>query len=94
MLWYTTAANRKVIFIEEENAMNNIWITADAHLATVFKFVPFEDNPDFIIHEIVTGPLHARLIPIDIFDETLVPERLFYWSPEKKYHFRTNLLQN
>lgn len=72
LLWY--AAGQQV--------RNLIFITADVHFASVFRYQPFEEFPEFQPIEIVTGPLHAGLFPNREFDETLRPTRLFYYGPD------------
>lgn len=57
---------------------NVVWITTDVHFATVLRYIPFDDAPDFVIHEIVAGPLQAGQFPKKELDPTLHPERLFF----------------
>jgi alkaline phosphatase D len=58
-----------------------VWITTDVHFAEAFRYTPFQDDPDFVVHEIATGPLNAGIFPNRSFDETLVPEQLAFYGP-------------
>jgi alkaline phosphatase D len=58
-----------------------VWITTDVHFATGFRYRPFPDAPDFVVHEIASGPLAAGMFPKDDLDRTLRPERLFMHGP-------------
>lgn len=64
------------------NIRNLIFITADVHFATAFRYRPFDAYPDFSFHEFVVGPLNAGLFPGRDVDDTLKPERLFFYGPE------------
>ena len=68
-------------FMQERGIDNNVWITTDVHFAEGFRYVPFPDDPGFVVHEVATGPLNAGIFPIFDFDETLNPERLFFFGP-------------
>jgi len=69
-------------FMQAEGIDNTVWITTDVHFGEVFRYLPFPDDPAFRVHEVVTGPLNAGIFPIPSFDETLNPERLFFFGPE------------
>lgn len=69
-------------FLRDNDIHNNLWITTDVHFASVFRYTPFGDSPDFTAHEAVVGPLNAGLFPKDEFDTTFNPERLFFFGPE------------
>jgi alkaline phosphatase D len=58
-----------------------VWITTDVHFATGFRYRPFPDAPDFVVHEIASGPLAAGMFPKDDLDRTLRPKRLFMHGP-------------
>jgi alkaline phosphatase D len=60
---------------------NLVWIGTDVHFATVFRYAPFADAPEFRFLELLTGPLNAGLFPNSRFDPTLGPQRLFYYAP-------------
>jgi alkaline phosphatase D len=60
---------------------NLVFVSADVHFATGFRFVPFPEAPDFVVHELVAGPLQAALFPNLELDPTLHPERLFFHGP-------------
>lgn len=62
---------------------NLVFLTTDAHLAAAFKYVPFAEHPDFVVHELVTGPLNAGLFSAPRYDATLNPERLFYFAADE-----------
>lgn len=59
-----------------------VFVTTDVHFASAFRYVPFEDTPGFVVHELVVGPASAGLFPTRALDETLRPERLFFHGPE------------
>ncbi|MCC7538994.1 MAG: alkaline phosphatase D family protein, partial [Deltaproteobacteria bacterium] len=61
---------------------NMLWISTDAHFGAGFRYRPFAEDPAFVVHEIITGPLNAALFPSDRLDSTLRPERLFHHGPE------------
>jgi len=63
---------------------NLVFITADVHFATGFRYQPFANHPDFHFHEFVTGPLNAGLFPNRDVDDSLNPERLFFHGPESE----------
>jgi len=58
-----------------------VWLTTDVHFATGFRYRPFADAPDFVVHEIASGPLAAGMFPKDDLDPTLRPVRLFLHGP-------------
>ncbi len=68
-------------FARARRVRNLVWITTDVHFAQVLRYRPFGD--DFVLHEVVTGPLSAGLYPNRDLDPTLRPERLFFHGPEK-----------
>jgi alkaline phosphatase D len=57
-----------------------VWITTDAHFASVFRYRPFPGSA-FTVHEMVTGPLHAMAARVEGFDDSFGPERLFLHAP-------------
>lgn len=61
---------------------NLVFVTADVHFATGFRYRPFTRHPEFSFHEFVVGPLNAGLFPNLDFDKTLNPERLFFYGPD------------
>lgn len=61
---------------------NMLWITTDAHFAAGFRHRPFPEDPAFVVHEVITGPMNAGLFPSMRLDTTLRPERLFHFGPE------------
>ncbi len=63
---------------------NLLWLAADVHFATGLTMRPFDDAPDFVFHELIVGPLNAGLFPSRSLDETLNPERLFFYGPEDR----------
>ena len=58
-----------------------VWITTDVHFAEAFRYRPFADEPGFVVHELVTGPLNAGIFPIRDVDSTLSPEVLSFYGP-------------
>jgi alkaline phosphatase D len=69
-------------FMQDRGIDNSIWITTDVHFAEVFRYRPFGEDPSFTVHELATGPLNAGIFPNHDFDQTLNPERLFFYAPE------------
>ncbi len=63
---------------------NLIWITTDVHFASVQRYRPFPLYPEFVLHEVATGPLNAGVFPTDQLDESFHPERLFRWPPQSE----------
>ena len=59
-----------------------VWLTTDVHFGEAFRYTPFADDPDFRVHEIVTGPMNAGIFPTRDFDTTLSPERLAFVGPD------------
>ena len=68
-------------FMVGRGIVNTVWITTDVHFAEVFRYRPFAASPEFIVHELATGPLNAGIFPNAAFDTTLNPERLFGPDP-------------
>jgi alkaline phosphatase D len=58
-----------------------IWITTDIHFAEAFRYAPFPDDPDFVVHEIATGPMNSGIFPNRAFDPSLNPESLAFYGP-------------
>jgi alkaline phosphatase D len=73
---------RRILEQLRENRVRGIvFLTTDVHFATGFRYRPFPDDPEFDLHEIVTGPMHAGLVPLQHFDSTFAPTRLFSFAP-------------
>lgn len=68
--------------MRDARVANLVWLAADVHFASGFRFRPFADSPEFVIHEFVTGPLNAGLFASRDLDVTMNPERLFFHGPE------------
>jgi alkaline phosphatase D len=68
-------------FMAENGVDNPVWITTDVHFAEAFRYTPFPEHPDFVVHEIATGPLNAGIFPNRDVDPTLNPEVLFFHGP-------------
>jgi alkaline phosphatase D len=68
-------------FAQQAGIDDLVWITTDVHFAEAFRYTPFADDPDFVVHEIATGPMNAGIFPNRDFDTTLVPERLAFFGP-------------
>jgi alkaline phosphatase D len=68
-------------FAHDQGVRNLLWITADVHFATGFCHRPIDADPDYAVHELVTGPLSAGFFPTWELDRTLRPERLFLFGP-------------
>lgn len=67
-------------FMQQHGMHNVAFLTTDVHFAEVFRFTPFNDAPDFQVYEFVTGPINAGVFPNRSFDDTLNPERLFFFG--------------
>ncbi|MFK7887750.1 MAG: alkaline phosphatase [Gammaproteobacteria bacterium] len=61
-----------------------VWLSADVHFATGFELHPLPHQPDFVVTELIVGPLSAGIFPTDAMDTTFSPTRLFYHAPEKE----------
>jgi alkaline phosphatase D len=68
-------------FMDERGITNPVWITTDVHFAEAFRYRPFPASPDFVVHELATGPLNAGIFPNAAFDPTLNTEVLFGPDP-------------
>jgi alkaline phosphatase D len=68
-------------FMEQRGMLNTVWITTDVHFAEAFRYRPFPENPQFVVHELATGPLNAGIFPTRNFDLTLNPEVLSFFGP-------------
>jgi alkaline phosphatase D len=68
-------------FMREQGLYNNLWITTDVHFAAAFRYIPYADDPSFKVYEFISGPLSAGLFPNPRYDQTLKPERLFFYGP-------------
>jgi alkaline phosphatase D len=81
----TTGYERELLdilrFMEEHGIRSSVWITTDVHFGEAFRYVPFADDPDFTVYELVTGPMNAGIFPTTDFDATLNPERLAFFGP-------------
>lgn len=60
---------------------NYVWITTDVHFGAAFRYRPFADDAQFVLHEVVSGPLNAGVFPQEAYDRTLGTERLFKYGP-------------
>lgn len=67
-------------FMKDNKMYNNLWITTDVHFAEAFRYTPFQDDPAFQVHELVTGPINAGVFPNRNFDTTLGTESLFFFG--------------
>lgn len=61
---------------------NVVFLTTDVHFATGLRYRPFPETGDFTVYEFSAGPLGAMLLPNHALDETLHPERLFFFGPD------------
>src|SRR5215208_2522716 len=81
----TTGCERELLeilgFMRTHGVRNSVWITTDVHFAEGFRYVPFGGDPDFAVHELVTGPMNAGIFPTTDFDTTLNPTRLAFFGP-------------
>jgi alkaline phosphatase D len=58
-----------------------LFIGADARFGAAFRYQPFPERPEFIVHELVAGPLSAGVNGTSEFDLDLGAERLFQHAP-------------
>ena len=81
----TTGYERELLdilgFMHTHNIRNTVWITTDVHFAEAFRYVPFAQDPSFVVHELVTGPMNAGIFPTMDFDTTLNPVREIFFGP-------------
>ena len=68
-------------FMRDQGIDNPVWITTDVHFAEDFRYVPFPQDADFVVHEFVTGPMNAGIFPTANVDPTLNPQVLFGPAP-------------
>jgi alkaline phosphatase D len=68
-------------FMQASGIRNTVWITTDVHFAEAFRYVPFTDDPGFVVYQLVTGPMNAGIFPTAAYDTTLNPEVLFGPAP-------------
>ncbi len=68
---------------------NLVFLSTDVHFASVLRYRPFPEQPDFVFHEFITGPMQAGLYPERRLDPTFRPERLFFHGPEGRAKPRT-----
>jgi alkaline phosphatase D len=68
-------------FMAGSGIQNTVWITTDVHFAEAFRYRPFPSNPEFVVHELATGPLNAGIFPLRDVDPTLNPEVLSFYGP-------------
>jgi len=61
---------------------NLVFLTTDVHFTDALVHRPFPEDPGFVVHELVTGPLSAGLFPFDELDTSLGTERLLHHVPE------------
>lgn len=59
-----------------------LFVATDVHFATGITYKPFPESPDFVVHELVGGPLHAGLGRSRPPDDSFHPTQLFVHSPE------------
>jgi alkaline phosphatase D len=59
-----------------------VWVTTDVHFAEAFRYTPFADDPDFVVHEIATGPMNSGIFPNRAVDPSLNPETLAFYGPD------------
>jgi alkaline phosphatase D len=69
-------------FMRDRGLDDTVWITTDVHFAEAFRYRPFPESTSFTVHELATGPLNSGIFPNRAFDETLRPERLFFFGPD------------
>jgi alkaline phosphatase D len=66
-----------------------VFLSADVHFAAAFSYRPQPQRPDFVVHELVAGPLSAALGVSDDYDRDLGSERLFRHAPPSREAVKT-----
>jgi len=61
-----------------------LFISADVQFGTAFRYQPFPERPEFVVHELVAGPLSAGVNSTSEFDSDLGAERLFQHAPASR----------
>jgi len=70
-----------VSYLHKRAVRNIVWLTGDVHMGAAFRYRPYADDPGFMFHEMIAGPLNAQVFGTLRMDETLRPERLFIYAP-------------
>ncbi len=68
---------------------NVVFVTTDVHYAAAWRYRPVPERPDFVMHELVAGPLNAGLFPNREFADDLGAAQLFFHGPASKDAVRT-----
>lgn len=61
---------------------NILWLTGDVHMGAMLRYRPIPENAQYVFHEAISGPLHARVFGTRNVDPTLGPELLYLHAPE------------
>jgi alkaline phosphatase D len=61
-----------------------LFISADVHFAAAFSYRPNSEQPSFLVHELVAGPLSAGIGATRDYDRDLGTERLFLHAPPSR----------
>lgn len=75
--------------LHDAGVRNLVWLTADGHFASAFRYRPLPEAPGFRFHEFASGPLHAALRPSSALDRSLAPERLLSYAPADRAAIRS-----
>jgi alkaline phosphatase D len=78
---YEREALRLFDALRARGIRDSVWITTDVHFATGFVYHPFAGDPGWAAYEFTSGPLSAGVFPTRALDQTLGPERLFFYAP-------------
>jgi alkaline phosphatase D len=73
---------RGILDVARRAGRRLVFVTTDVHFSAAFRHQPFAEEPGFVVHELITGPLSAGLFPIERFDADLGTERLFFHVPD------------
>lgn len=68
--------------IRLEGVTGVVVLTADVHHAEAFRYQPFGDAPEVVVHELVAGPLSSGVFPGTGLDSSFHPTRLFVHEPD------------
>jgi alkaline phosphatase D len=65
--------------LAKRRTKNLVFLSTDVHFASALEYRPFDDRPEFVFHELVSGPMAAGIFPRKNLDASFRPRRLFYW---------------
>jgi alkaline phosphatase D len=66
--------------LQTAGVTHTIWLITDVHIAAGFDYTPFPEDPGFVVHEFIAGPLSAGFFPRNEYDKSFNPKRHFTWA--------------